>query len=63
MNKNQIFKKISAIVKTNVLEVPHPGLVAFGISAAITIAVAVGMSMMTADHSHLAFAFFHRCFC
>jgi hypothetical protein len=56
MNKNQIFKKISAIVKTNVLQVPHPTLVAFGIGAAITLAVAVGISVLTGDHSQLAYA-------
>jgi Na+/H+ antiporter NhaA len=54
MNKNQMFKKLSAMVKTNVLQAPHPTLVAFGISAAITIAMAVGMSMMTSDHIALA---------
>ena len=31
-------------------------LVAFGISAAITLAVAVGISVLTGDHSQLAYA-------
>ena len=44
------------MVKTNVIQAPQPTLVAFGISAAITIAVAVGISVLTGDHSHLAHA-------
>jgi pantoate kinase len=58
MNKKltKIVKKIGLKIRTHVLEAPHPTLVAFGVSAAITIALAVGISMMTADHSHLAYA-------
>jgi pantoate kinase len=55
-NTNQMFKKPTTMVKANVIQVPHPTLVAFGISAAITIAVAIGISMLTTNHSHLAHA-------
>jgi hypothetical protein len=52
MKKNQMFKKISAIV----IEAPHPTLVAFGISAAIVVAVGVGLTAFVDDHSHMAHA-------
>jgi pantoate kinase len=60
-NINQMFKKLSEVVNTNIIQTPHPTLVAFGISAAITIAVAVGISVLTADHSQLACAWWRRC--
>ena len=52
----RVVKAMGLNVRTNVLEAPHPTLVAFGISVAITIALGVGISMLTGDHSHLAFA-------
>jgi hypothetical protein len=52
----KIVKTIILNVRTNVLEIPHPTLVAFAISAAVTMAVAVGIAMLAADHSHFAYA-------
>jgi hypothetical protein len=39
----RIVKTIGAKVRTNMLEVPHPALVVFGVSIAITIALAVAV--------------------
>jgi hypothetical protein len=43
------------VVKINVIQPTHPTLIAFGIGAAITTAV-VGISVLTGDPSHLAYA-------
>jgi hypothetical protein len=51
----KIVKTIGLRVRTNVLEAPHPTLVAYGISVVIVTGLAVGFAALS-DPSHMAHA-------